>query len=275
MKINIDYHFHANISFIDSFAKRKCKKIWEKLKKEDIRVLISTEHAYKQPGRAFKFLNMLKPDGFYCFPGVECITKEGIDLIVFSNNEKIYDYDELKPFNLSYFDLINFVKSKSDLYSFVTHPHTLGLTSVINKLGFDAYKKSLSLLNAVEISNGAFDNLLIFMHNLKLTYLFKNYTQKIEKTRNLPKSEYPSFIKFLAVGSDAHHIEEIGNCFKVMVKNKIVDEKTVFDLIVNNSGNGQIIFDKNKSFSLTLLIKTIFTVLCEFIIKQKCKFLKI
>ena len=272
MKINIDYHFHANISFFDSFAKRKCKRIWDKFKKENIQVVISTEHAYKNPSRAFKFLNMLKPEGFYCFPGVECITKEGVDIIVFSDNEKIYKYKELEPFKLSYFDLIDFVKSKGDLYSFVTHPHTIGLTSVINKLGFDAYKKSLSLLNAVEISNGAFDNLIILIKNLRLTSLLSNYTKKIEKTRNLPKSEYPSTINFLAVGSDAHHVEEIGNCYEIDLNNKLLNSKNVFDLVIMNHGKGKILFDKNNSFNFYLLIKTACTVLSEFIIKQKCKF---
>lgn len=272
MKIKIDYHFHPNLSKNENRANNKCKKIWAQFKKKKINAVIITEHAYKNPKRAFNLLKKHKPNSMFCFPGIECVTKEGIDIIVFSNNEKIYGYKELRIFQLSYFDLIKFVNSKKDLYAFVTHPYAIGLNSVINKLGSDAYFKSLNLLNAVEISNGSFDNLLSIINRFSFSIFFMSKLKKIKKTKNLPKSEYPFKIKFLAVGSDAHHVEGIGNCYQLESDLSSLNEDDVFKLVTNNKGKGRICYDNSKSFNFWLLIKTGLTLLNEFIIKQTLKF---
>ena len=271
MKIKIDYHFHPNLPKNGDRANEKCKRICAQFEKKKIDAVIITEHAYKNPKRAFNLLKKHKPNSLFCFPGIECVTKEGIDIIVFSKNETIYDYEELKTFQSSYFDLISFVNSKKDLYAFVTHPHTLGLTSVINKLGSDAYFKSLNLLNAVEISNGAFDNLFFIINHFPFSIFFISKLEKIKKTKNLLKSEYPLKIKFLAVGSDAHHIEDIGNCYQLESDLSSLNEDNVFKLVTNNKGKGRIYYDNSKSFNFWLLIKTGLTSLNEFIIKQTLK----
>lgn len=268
MHLNIDYHFHPNLSKNNKKALTKCHKIWEKLKQQNIRAILATEHAYKNPKRAYELMLKTKPDGFFCFPGVECVTKEGIDIIVFSNNDSIYDFSELKPFKLSYFDLINFVQAKK-LHAFVTHPYTLGLTSVINKLSFAAYKKALDILNAVEISNGAFDNLYFIIKKFPFNLIFRKKAVDISKTRNLPKSDYPQKIKFFAVGSDAHHCEEIGNCYRVDLQEGLT-ENSVFEKIINNKGHGEVVICKKK-FDFPLLIKSAFTALTEFSIKMVLK----
>ena len=274
MKARIDYHFHANLPKCNKKAALKCKQIWSNLEKDNINILISTEHAYKNPKRAFEMLYKFKPKHLYCFPGVECITKEGIDIIVFSKDQSIYEYHQLESFNESYFDLIEFVNSRNDLHAFVTHPHTLGLTSVINKLGKDAYFQSLKMLNAVEISNGAFDNLILLSKKLPFLKLFKSKIKQMHNTQCLPLDDYPSQIQFLAAGSDAHHVEEIGNCYEVSSTRKTLNEKEAFEIVTRNAGKGKVILDDYKSFSFKLLIKTAFTVMHEFLIKQKLKFKK-
>ena len=159
MKIRIDYHFHPNLSGNDKRAKKKCLALWQRFQKKGINAVITTEHIYKNPRRAYELMKKYKPEELFCFPGMEYVTKEGIDIVIFSDSENIYNYTELKTFKLPYFDLIKFVNSKDNLYAYVTHPYTLGLTSVVNKLGKEAYSRSTDLLDAVEISNGAFDNL--------------------------------------------------------------------------------------------------------------------
>jgi hypothetical protein len=266
MKIRIDYHFHPNLSRNKQKAIKKCKKIWKKFQKKEINCVIITEHSYKNPKRAYDLMIKEKPKNCFCFPGVEYITKEGIDIIIFSLGKKIYDYKELKSFKTTYFDLIDFVKSKTNLFAFVTHPYTLGLTSVINKLGTKDYKKSLNMLNAIEISNGAFDNLYFFMNTFPFKYFFKTKIKKIIKTKSLPKSDYPKKIKFLSAGSDAHHVEEIGNCYEILYPKKINKNK-MFKIISNNLGNGKVFYDTAKKQSVSLLLRMSFTTLCEYITK--------
>jgi len=271
MKIKIDYHFHPNLPKNEKKANKKCKKIWNFFENKKLNAVLITEHSYKNPKRAFVLMKKHKPSNLFCFPGIECITKEGIDIIVFSSDENIYNYKELMSFNLSYFDLINFVNSKENLYSFITHPHTLGLTSVINKLGNKHYLKSLNLVNAVEISNGAFDNLFFLIDTYPFKIIFKSKIEKIKKLKNLPQSEYPLRTKFLAAGSDSHHIEEIGNSYEIEAELDQLDSNKLFDLIVNNQGKGKIYYDSSKGFSLFLLIKSGLTSLVEFIIKHSLR----
>ena len=56
-KIKIDYHFHPNLPKNEDRATEKCKKILAQFEKKKIDVVIITEHAYKNPKRAFNFLN--------------------------------------------------------------------------------------------------------------------------------------------------------------------------------------------------------------------------
>lgn len=268
MKIRIDYHFHPNLPKNEDKANKKCEKILDQFCKKKINTVIVTEHAYKNPKRAFNLLKKQSSKSLFCFPGIECVTKEGIDIIVFSKNEKIYEYEELKEFKLSYLNLIEFIKTKHDLYAFVTHPHTLGLTSVINKLGTNAYHKSVNQLNAVEISNGAFDNLFFLTKLFPFKLLLKSRLESIKKTKTLPTSEYPKTINFLAAGSDAHHIEDIGNYYEITTKALDLNEEDVFKILTTNKGKGKVYFDNSKSFSLSLLIKTGLTALNEFIMKK-------
>lgn len=269
MKLRIDYHFHPNLPKNDENARKKCKNIWQKFQEKNIKYIVVTEHAYKNPKRAYNLMIKEKPENYFCFPGIECITKEGIDIIVFSNTSNIYNYRELKPFNLLYFELIDFVNSKNNLYAFVTHPYTLGLTSVINKLGEKVYIKSLNLLNAVEISNGAFDNLFFLISKFPLNFIFRSKLKKIIKSKNLPKSDYPKNIKFLVAGSDAHYAEEIGNCYEINYSGNLTKD-SIFKIITNNLGGGKP-YSERKKFSLILLLKTAFTASHEFFIKTILK----
>lgn len=271
MKLRVDYHFHPNVPKNNKGAVKKCKKFWLKFQEKNINCVIITEHAYKNPKRAYFFMKKTKPKDCFCFPGIECITKEGVDIIVFSSSKNIYEYEEFLPFKLSFFDLINFVNSKNNLYAFIPHPHTFGFTSMIKKLGNEAYYEALNQINAVEISNGTFDNVLFIFNNTPLKYMMKNQYQTMLKTKNLPISDYPKKIKFLASGSDAHHKKSIGNCYEIIYTGKI-SKVGLFKKITNNFGQGKTVDKGINRFHTILLIKTLFTAFTEFCNHKTKKF---
>ncbi|MAG07917.1 hypothetical protein CMO89_00420 [Candidatus Woesearchaeota archaeon] len=264
-KLRIDYHFHPNLPKNNQRALKKCRYWWEKLKENNIQCLIITEHSYKNPRRAFELMDKARPKGFFCFPGMEYITKEGIDIIVFSDTPKIYGLDELKPFRLKYNDLVDFVLSKKNLFAFVTHPYILGTTSVIRNLNRKDYTKAVNLLGAVEISNSVYDNLEIIMKKIPFNIIFKQKLENIKKTRDLPKSDYPKDIKFLAAGSDATYTQELGNCFEIDLPKKEVPSN-IFQYVAKNKGKGRVSV-KEKKLNLLLLLQTASTVFNEFLIK--------
>jgi len=269
MSFRIDYHFHPNLPSNEEKAKEQCSEFWKKFKEKKIGCVIVTEHAYKNPERAYKLMKETKPEEIYLFPGIECITRDGVDLIVFSKEESIYKYRELTSFSLSYIDLVHFLHNHSELHGFVTHPYTLGQTSVVKKLGESAYLHSLNKLGAVEISNSSFNNVKPLLQKRGIRSFAHKKVNQINKVENLKHSLPPKDIKFLAAGSDAHHVEEVGNCYEVDDTASTIDE--AFKLVSYNRGRGRVIFENRERTSFSLLYKTGVTTFGEFLIKQKLR----
>lgn len=264
MKFRIDYHFHPNLPRSENKALEKCRQWWKYFKKHNINCVIVAEHSYKNPKRAFELMNKTKPARMFCIPGIEYCTKEGIDIVLFSKTNKIYSIKELKTFSLTYKETVALVLKNKSLFSFVTHPHTLGLTSVIRKIGYLDYYKYVNKLEAVEIYNGAFDNLYLLLNKFPLNLLSKSKINAIKKNQELPKKDYPKKIKFLAAGSDAHQLIEVGSCYEVNAKN-------AFDALTNNKGKGKVSRRKNN-FSFVVLVKGAIITFDEFLTKMMLKF---
>jgi len=260
-KFRVDYHVHPNLSRNNTKAVLQCKKWWEAVLADGLDCVIVTEHSYKNPKRAFELMNACKPEGVFCFPGLEYVTKEGIDIIIFSKDVSIYE--KFKSFELTYFEVVDLVKSNDKFFSFVTHPYTLGLTSVLSHLSREEYVESVNTLGAVEISNGAFDNLKCLLGKFPFGFLFKNKISRIGKNQSIPRIDYPRGIKFLAAGSDAHHPESLGRCLEVK-------GDSVFEAIVGNCGDVKVI-TKDSVFDFLLLVKSGLTSLHEFLIKKKLR----
>lgn len=230
-KIKVDYHFHPNLPRNEKAAEKKVGAIYKKFKESDIRAAIITEHIYKNYRRAWDLMKKHKPADFIIFPGIEYVTRENIDIVFFSDDESIYN-DELKPFDLSYEEIVGYIKRNSKLFGFVTHPFTLGRTSIIDKKGAEFTKKMSNKLGAVEVSYTVFSGLKNRLNKPLLRTIFSGILGRIAKNENLPFEFYPDKINFLAIGSDAHHIREIGPCAEVDVTNG-----DVFLSIINNKKN--------------------------------------
>jgi|TARA_B100001971_G_C18200270_1_gene544114 hypothetical protein len=247
MKLRIDYHLHPNLPKDEEKAIKKCDAYWKKLEEQNIHYLIVTEHVYKNPKRAFECMQKTKPKGMHCYPGVEYLTKEGIDIILFAKEPIIYTYTQLEPYKMSLKQTMAFVKEKK-LFSFVTHPYTLGTTSIVRIAGRKSYQEAVNTLGAVEISNGSPANLGKLLTWFPLNLLTKGIRKEINKNLSIPKEDYPKKTKFLAAGSDAHEVWQIGDCLELET-----EEKDPFKNITNNR-KVKIINKKASANLLDLLI---------------------
>lgn len=266
MKINVDYHFHPNLPLNHMVALRKVKKIYLRCQEMEINCLLITEHSYKNPRRAYNYMKSFLPANFYIFPGVEYITRDKIDIIVFSRDEKIYDYPELRSFMLSFEELVDFVISKPDLEAFVTHPFTLGGTGIVRRKGIFFTRMMIDKLGAVEMSYTVFSSLkkAVNRHTI-MRKIFARSLYKIGLNEILPREFYPKNIKFLAAGSDAHHIKQIGTCCELAVIGE-VSTRSVFQAIISNKRPRIRLLNAHTPY---LMIRSGMTSFGEFFCKQR------
>jgi len=257
---HVDYHFHANLPRSDRKAILKCKSRWEECKEKGINVLISTEHVFKDPKRAFEFMEKTKPRGFYVFPGVEYLTTEGAEILIFSNSKKIYSFKELEPLNLNYHETVEFILKKN-LVGVIAHPYAFGPTSMMRVCGLERYISLSNILNSIEISNSGLNNLYRLLKCFPLNYIFKSEIVGIKLMKKVPEESYPKRVRLLAVGSDAHHLGELGT--HVVIKST---EKELFNKISHNE-NPEYIEKEYEKPDLILLLRQLTESLFEFSIK--------
>jgi hypothetical protein len=211
MDLRIDYHFHPNLPADEKKALTRCRAHWQAFLSHGINVVIITEHVFKDFERAYRLMNQTKPPQVFCLPGIEYATRESSDLIIFSYSDTIYTHPEFSPFALKYEEAVDLIEQQPAWRSFVPHPYTPDVTSVRNTRGDQFYRHIVNRLGAVEISNSSF----LFMERILVRfpwrYIGGKFLRRIVKIKSLPLDEYPDKIKFLAVGSDAHHPWQIGS----------------------------------------------------------------
>jgi len=183
--------------------------IYDRFLASNIHAVLITEHVYKDYKRAWKLMQKFKPDEMHVYPGLEYVTSENIDLVIFSRTDDIYSH-HFKPFQYSYRDIIRFIKRHPGLYAFDTHPFTLGRTSLMKKMGTDFVKEVDAELGAVEASYTVFSDEKRYLDKPILRRFFSKTISRITVNEKLPLEFYPKHLRFLAAGSDAHQINEIG-----------------------------------------------------------------
>jgi hypothetical protein len=228
MHIKVDYHFHPNFPFFipllgEWFSKIKARFIWKAFEKHDLDMVIITEHSFKHPKKTFGHLDAARPKNAKTLivPGVEVLTKEGTDVIVFAKDKKdIYSHKELlTPRKLSVLELIDFVKKHKELRGIVTHPFTPGKSGIINSHGVDLTKFAVKELGMVEVHNCSFTALIRLLEVSRLHKIMKKiYFQAIST------AEAPGIILsenvVITGGSDAHRHWEIGDHMLINVDSK-------------------------------------------------------
>jgi len=264
--ILVDYHCHPNFSISDLKANEQAKIWWKGFEECKLGAVLVTEHSYKNPARAYRILLQNKPKDSTTeiFPGVEALTEEGIDFVVFAKTEDIYAKKELlTPYYLTIEGLLNFIKEKS-LYGFVTHPFTPGTTSIVEHKGEDFTLEAIKQIKAVEAHNASFDILKRFMLTTNLRYVLAEKFDRILKTENLPENFLNGELRFIAGGSDAHHPSELGCGFIIQITELTRD--AIFEAIINNR-SGKFVNNKHHG-GFSHLLPSGATVFAEWIIKN-------
>lgn len=229
----IDFHVHPNLPHLN--ADSRLDKWWTAIKSSGLDVVVITEHSYKNPERAFSEMVRSQPakSEVVVLPGVEALTKEGIDILAFSDSEKIYDYEELvTPKVLDMDEMINFLVEKRDIFGVVAHPFIPSTTSIVAHKGEEYSKMAINRLGAVEVHNGAMLGVIKTLENTGLRYLLHGTYLRALKTFELPKAFYPKNCRLITAGSDAHSSDCLGAGIKLPGSYKSI--KNVLHLVASH-----------------------------------------
>lgn len=260
-KIRVDYHFHPNFSLLIPFvgeflSKRIAKKIWEAFKKNNLDVVLVTEHVYKCPKRSFEILEETRPKDAITtiIPGIEVLTKEGTDMIVFSKKKQdVYSQQSLlSPWKLTVKEVVELLKKEKNILGIVAHPFTPGGTSMIRNNGEKATKEAVRELGFIEGHNCTFTHSARIFRKFKLNKIFKKKYQQMEEASHVPE-EFLKEARVITTGSDAHHIWEIGDCCEIDAPRK-QDLDYLFKIITTI--NGRVVIKKRAG--IICFIKYIF-----------------
>ncbi len=256
--IRVDYHFHPNLPTSNARAARKVARLYKRFAQSGISAVLITEHVYKDPVRAWRMMQEQKPADITIFPGLEYLTKEGIDICLFAETDAIYSYAWI-PYALSYEEIIDFLQTHPDVRGFVTHPYTLGTTSIITKKGDSFTKEAIEALGSVECTYSVFRDLKKLLNLPMVRMWTASVRARIEKNETLPIVLHPTAVRFFAIGSDAHQVWEIGPCAEVTMK------ESVFASIVGNTDIRAYGIDQG---TLWRLIPATFTTMHEWFLKR-------
>ncbi|MDP3970960.1 MAG: hypothetical protein Q8P90_04650 [bacterium] len=267
-KILVDYHFHPNLSKNDNWARHKCKAIWHEFVAKKMDVVVITEHVFKNPARAFRLLQETKPKDTttLIFPGIEALTKEGVDFIVFAKDTTIYDHQKIMvPKQLDVFEMINYLKKYPSLFGSIAHPYGLGNSGIIHQIGLEKSLAAINLLGGVEVSNVCFRGSQKFFDYFKLSKIFKEKRQRSEWVSKFPNKFYDiNKMNLITGGSDAHVIVEIGSGLKVPIKNKATRSE-IFKAISHNKSTT--VKETDERLYLWLGLYKIYSVILESLTK--------
>jgi len=267
MKVKVDMHVHPNLPKSDERAIAKAGEWWAVLKKKGIMCIISAEHCYSNPKRNFWIMEKTAPKGFIVLPGVEAISKEGVDIVAFYKDSSIYREKKLLlPYSMKTDVIVGYLNKRGYAY-YISHPFTLGTTSIIKNLGEEKALRIMNKAKSVEIHNTAFSGAARFLEKTGLSIVFRNKYQKMVNVENLPE-EYWKNIKFISGGSDAHKPSDLGSC--MTLETKSMSPAELYRAIVSNKKDR---FFANNRFLISNIITSLINSACEWLTKKKYKLL--
>lgn len=214
-----DYHFHPNLPLFlpwigPSLSRARARRIWRAFARWDLSAVIIAEHAYKHPRRSFEILESQRPAGARTeiFPGVEVLTSEGVDLVIFAREKKhlFPKRDFLVPWKLSCEEVIRRIAEDPLLFGMVTHPCTPGRTSIVRIMGRPFTERAMMRLKFLERHNATLASLQTLMEFTGLRRIFPGKYRQMCETHSCPLP-LPSGV-IGTCGSDAHHPWAIGDC---------------------------------------------------------------
>lgn len=248
-----DLHTHLNEKKI------KPENWWKAAKEKKLSVIAITEHSNYKPKEAYLKLRAIKPKEIILIAGMEAKTSAG-DLLIFAENEKLYEVMELQKKEVNIEKALKIVKENNFVASF-PHPYGYKYDSACEVIGEEKTKDLMKKFNlGIEYYNGMLGSANELLFGRKFTGgLFKalNFVEKnkatnvlkINKTTNFPRKKLESLAKstlekvrqgmllgekakFVTVGSDAHYPTAIGTAI-IELKRKPKNEKDFLNMIQN------------------------------------------
>jgi len=267
--LRIDTHVHPNLKlFSRTLTKRKARKMWKAFGDHHLDAVLIAEHAFKQPVQAFRALKRYRPSGVHTnlIPGVEALTKEGVDVIIFSRDEYIFQQkDILTPYKLSFEELVSRIERDNRLYGVVTHPFALSATGMIAHFGVDRIRTSIKRLRFVERHNMCVWYLRIVFEWIRLSRRFSRLYRSFRSIEEIPQDIAKAGIVF--GGSDAHHPWDIGSHLQIHVPHTFAYEE-IFDALITSRHRRSFLIHKPERVLLLSLVTSFITTPLE-IIKKK------
>ena len=230
--MRIDCHFHPNFSFLNCKGiKQKSKKIFDKFNQHKIDAVIVTEHVFKKPYQAFQKLKKNQPSSSktLLIPGVEAVTKEGIDVIIFSACEYVYTQkDIMKTWGLPIKNLLEKVANDPRLNAIIPHPFLGSNQGIVKNIGLEEFKKLLPKIDLVEKHNACFNSLIDYLNSINFKDICTPLIDSLKKTQSA-HGILDSHI--FSGGSDAHHTWNIGSHLKLMTDKAKSNQEAITKLL--------------------------------------------
>lgn len=236
-RLRVDLHFHPQLPADEEGATKKARAILNKIKRLGINVIVTTEHAYIDSERDYKLMMLVKESDFkdlplIILPGIECITKNNIEIIVFSKyGEFEYNLKQIKQIRKYYSPgdqqrVINYLMSKKvDIYEekrlldalrynvkeilliaqqrgfgvFFPHPYSF-VKGIIEDIDHEKVIRELAIENIRERYNRRFNpsELAQEIENVKKRLRHDEYTK--ERVFQLMEKEIARIVKTYNVG---------------------------------------------------------------------------
>lgn len=231
MKIRMDLHTHL------TEKKIKPANYWNCVKNNQINTIAITEHVEMgyDPKDAYKELIKTKPKNINLIPGMETRTDIG-HLLVYGENEDIYEIDELYKIKNPYEKMLKKIK-KENLTASFAHPYGFPEDSCAVIKNEEEVKEILKKNEVgIEAFNGMLGNIANFVYEKDwlrkpmnfFDFLEGKNNKTIKKIGNKAKIKLENTsiralemnrkayllaqsAKFATAGSDAHYPERIGS----------------------------------------------------------------
>ncbi len=252
--LRIDYHVHPNFPRSRARATRRAHAWWRAFARTRLDAVILSEHSYKQPIASFELLSATRPRSARTevFPGVEVLTKEGVDLVVYADSLDALRPARalLQPWGLSYEAAVHEIGSRG-LSAYITHPAGAGKTSVGKHKGCDFTRAMLAKVGAIERHNAAYLDVEHFFERLPHT-LMGRFLRVCDERSHTPEEFYHGVaFRYWAGGSDAHHPSELGS--HVAIPNMPRKDRTGLWSMMHAQHDGSFVFRQANGIPRVLL----------------------
>lgn len=256
--IRVDSHFHPNFNFLlpQHSLQKHAARLWKEFVRTRLDVVFISEHAYKHPARSYEHMQRAKPAGSRTMlvPAVEALTKEGMDVIVFSRDEHVYSQrDILTPYKLTMDKLLQRICADHRLYAIIPHPFLPSNTGLINHRKREETKDCIRRAHFVEKYNSSLRPLEHFLRCTGLMRFCKKKMRRFRKTADVPGNMIDKGVLVFG-GSDAHHWWDIGTHLVIHAPRPRTDS-ALFRALLHDKHRRTIVWNR-KPIALALELGT-------------------